>query len=111
MLERETSFNAEMAHKDPTSVEKHSAAVGNPAEDVNYPKSNISLEDHFIDEPRSLKVIVIGAGLAGILAGILLPLKVPRIDLTILEKNSDVVSMIGRVIVNRLMFDKRVELG
>ena len=111
MLEIAPSFNAEMAHEDPASVEKHSAAVRNSAEHVNYPKSNLSLEDHFIDEPRSLKVIVIGAGLAGILAGILLPLKVPRIDLIILEKNSDVVSMIGRIFTDRLMIDKRVELG
>jgi hypothetical protein len=35
---------------------------------------------------------VIGAGIAGITAGILLPIKVPGIDLTIFEKNPDVVS-------------------
>ena len=91
-----------MAHEDPTSVEKQSAAFGNLVEDVNYPKSNICLEDRFIDEPRSLKVVVIGAGLAGILAGILLPAKVPKIDLTIFEKNPDVVSLSGRDIVDRL---------
>lgn len=50
------------------------------------------LEDHSIDETRSLRVVVIGAGLSGILAGILLPAKVPKIDLTIYEKNDDVVS-------------------
>jgi hypothetical protein len=50
------------------------------------------LEDHGIDEARSLRVVVIGAGLSGILAGILLPAKVPNIDLTIYEKNDDVVS-------------------
>ena len=57
-----------------------------------YPASALELEDHFIDDVRSLKVVVIGAGLAGILAGILLPVKVPNIQLTILEKNHDVVS-------------------
>lgn len=35
---------------------------------------------------------MIGAGISGITAGILLPAKVPGIDLTIYEKNSDVVS-------------------
>jgi hypothetical protein len=58
-----------------------------------YPKSNISLEDRFIDEPRTLRVAVIGGGLAGVLAGILLPVKVPGIDLVIYEKNNDVVSL------------------
>lgn len=38
------------------------------------------------------KVAVIGAGMSGITAGILLPKKVPGIQLTILEKNHDVVS-------------------
>ena len=58
----------------------------------DYPKSRISINERFIDEPRSLRVAVIGGGLAGILAGILLPAKVPRIDLVIYEKSRDVVS-------------------
>ncbi len=58
----------------------------------SYPTSNLELPDHHIDEVRRLKVTVIGAGLSGILAGILLPAKVPNIQLTILEKNTDVVS-------------------
>jgi L-2-hydroxyglutarate oxidase LhgO len=36
-------------------------------------------------------VAVIGAGIAGITAGVLLPIKVPGIQLTIFDKNSDVV--------------------
>lgn len=35
---------------------------------------------------------MIGAGISGINAGILLPIKVPGIQLTIFEKNADVVS-------------------
>ena len=35
---------------------------------------------------------MIGAGLSGITAGILLPAKVPGIDLTIFDKNADFVS-------------------
>lgn len=38
------------------------------------------------------KVAVIGAGLTGITAGVLLPIKVPGIQLKIYEKNKDVVS-------------------
>ena len=56
-----------------------------------YPKSRISLEDRFIDEPRRLRVAVIGGGLAGVLAAVLFPPKVPDIDLVIYEKNADVV--------------------
>ncbi len=57
----------------------------------NYPASPIELIDRFIDEPRPLRVAVIGGGLSGILAGILLPAKVPRVKLTIYEKNKDFV--------------------
>lgn len=52
----------------------------------------IPLIDRFIDEPRPLRVAVIGGGLTGILAGILLPEKVPGIDLTIYDKNDNFVS-------------------
>jgi hypothetical protein len=56
----------------------------------DYPKFDFELEDRYIDEPRSLRVAVIGAGLAGITAAILLNAKVPGIQLTIFEKNLDV---------------------
>lgn len=67
---------------------------------ASYPKSRFTLLDHFVDEPRPLKVAVIGGGLSGILAGILLPTKVPGIQLTIYEKNKDFVSK--TVLVNLL---------
>lgn len=57
-----------------------------------YEVPKIELVNRFIDQPRELNVAVIGAGLAGVLAGILLPAKVPGIKLTIYEKNADVVS-------------------
>ncbi|KFY12873.1 hypothetical protein V492_03609 [Pseudogymnoascus sp. VKM F-4246] len=53
-------------------------------------KPQFELEDHPIDSVRDLRVAVIGAGISGITAGVLLPVKVPGIDLTIYEKNSDV---------------------
>jgi cation diffusion facilitator CzcD-associated flavoprotein CzcO len=56
----------------------------------HYPQVSFQLEDRYIDEPRSLRVVVIGAGLAGINAGILFPIKGPGIQLTIFEKNLDV---------------------
>ncbi|KAE8325961.1 hypothetical protein BDV39DRAFT_177726 [Aspergillus sergii] len=48
------------------------------------------LEDHPIDEVRNIKVGVIGAGIGGITAGILLPAKLPGLDLRIFDKNADV---------------------
>lgn len=57
-----------------------------------YPKSRISIVNRFIDQPRELRVAVIGGGLSGVLAGVLLPAKVPNIKLTIYEKNHDFVS-------------------
>lgn len=48
------------------------------------------LEEHPIDEVRPIKVGVIGAGLTGITAGVLLPIKVPGLDLRIYDKNADV---------------------
>ncbi|KAG9770432.1 FAD/NAD(P)-binding domain-containing protein, partial [Aureobasidium melanogenum] len=65
-----------------------------PAPPIEYPTSawrpKLELEDRGIDEIRPLRVVVVGAGLSGILAGILLPAKVPGLDLTIYEKNADV---------------------
>src|ERR1700744_5245991 len=59
---------------------------------IYYPyPTNFELTDRPIDEIRKLDVAVIGAGLSGITAGILLPAKVPGIKLTIFDKNSDVV--------------------
>lgn len=55
----------------------------------SYGNNHMPLVNRFIDEPRALRVAVIGGGLAGILAGILLPAKVPGIQLQIFEKNQD----------------------
>lgn len=49
------------------------------------------IEEHPIDQVRPIKVGVIGAGLAGITAGILFPVKLPGLDLRIYDKNADVV--------------------
>ncbi|KAL2673823.1 hypothetical protein Neosp_012267 [[Neocosmospora] mangrovei] len=59
---------------------------------ASYPVSDLTLEDRCIDDFRPLRVAVIGAGLSGILSGILLPLKVPNIQLTIFEKSKEVTT-------------------
>jgi len=60
---------------------------------ASYPVSKLKLENRLIDDVRKLRVAVIGAGLSGVLAGVLFPAKVPNIELTIFEKNADVVSL------------------
>ncbi|EXJ79459.1 hypothetical protein A1O3_08961 [Capronia epimyces CBS 606.96] len=48
------------------------------------------LEDRCVDERRPLRVVVVGAGISGILASIRLPQRIPNLSLQIYEKNSDV---------------------
>lgn len=56
----------------------------------------LKLEEHPIDEFPSIRVIVVGAGISGITAGVLLPAKVPNIDLVIDERQNDLVSIVHR---------------
>ncbi|KUJ09108.1 FAD/NAD(P)-binding domain-containing protein [Mollisia scopiformis] len=69
-------------------LESLSRHLGSTPSHNERPK--FELEDHPGDAVRSLKVAVIGAGISGVIAGVLLPAKVPGIDLTIFEKNADV---------------------
>lgn len=57
-------------------------------------KTHFEIEEHPIDVVRPIKVGIIGAGLAGITAGVLLPAKLPGLDLRIYDKNADVVRQI-----------------
>ncbi|KAI0372040.1 FAD/NAD-P-binding domain-containing protein [Pilatotrama ljubarskyi] len=57
------------------------------AEDAPGP---YTLGDFCIDEYKPIKVIVIGAGFAGITAGIRFPQKIPNVELTIYEKSAGV---------------------
>ncbi|KAE9372725.1 FAD/NAD(P)-binding domain-containing protein [Stipitochalara longipes BDJ] len=68
-------------------IEDLSAAIQFP---VRKSTTTFELEDRPVDSKPYIKVAVIGAGLSGITAGILLPIKVPGIDLTIFDKNADV---------------------
>lgn len=75
------------------NVEAAVEALAEPLfEPPDYSNPKHKLVDRYIDEPRELRVAVVGAGLSGVIAGILLPAKVPGIKLTIFEKNADVVS-------------------
>lgn len=79
--------------KDTEQVNNH------PTLPVAYPVSRHRIDaGRSIDHVRGVKVAVIGAGLAGITAGILLPAKIPGLNLTIFEKNVDVVSICSRVL-------------
>lgn len=66
--------------------------TGNEAKLSHYANPEVQLVDRFIDEYRPLRVAIIGGGLSGVLAGVLLPQKVPGIQLTIFDKNKDFVS-------------------
>lgn len=72
--------------KDNVSVQVEDSVDEQPA------KPAFELEEHPIDQVRPIKVGLIGAGLTGITAGVLLPNKVPGLDLRIYDKNADVVS-------------------
>ncbi|KAM5545289.1 hypothetical protein V8D89_001400 [Ganoderma adspersum] len=60
------------------------------AEEVPQDDGRFTLGDFAIDEYRPIKVIVIGAGFSGILAGIRFPQKIPNVDLTIYEKSAGI---------------------
>lgn len=63
------------------------------------PKPQFELEEHPVDQVRPIKVGIIGAGLSGITAGILLPAKLPGLDLRIWDKNADVVGSYIRFLI------------
>ena len=66
-----------------------------PTDETPHPLRTVwpplELEEHPIDDRPPIRVVVVGAGISGIVAGILLPAKVPNIELIIYERNSDIV--------------------
>ena len=77
------------------SIHAHHGGLSTLREELGrnaYPAPLVPLIDRFVDEPRKLDVAIIGGGLSGIVAAILLRAKVPNIELTIYEKNKDFVS-------------------
>ncbi|KAJ8508460.1 hypothetical protein ONZ45_g9267 [Pleurotus djamor] len=72
----------------PVRVQQHATKNGlhaKPSSNAKY-----TLGDFYIDEPRPIKVVVIGAGYSGIIAGIRFSQKVQNIDLTIYDANAGV---------------------
>jgi hypothetical protein len=69
-------------------------STSNDIESDHLGKPRFGIEEHPIDVVRHIKVGIIGAGLAGITAGVLLPAKLPGLDLRIYDKNADVVRQI-----------------
>ncbi|KAL4869862.1 hypothetical protein BDV12DRAFT_195870 [Aspergillus spectabilis] len=61
-----------------------------PTESKASSRPAFQIEEHPIDQVRPIKVGIIGAGLSGITAGVLLPAKLPGLDLRIYDKNADV---------------------
>lgn len=55
-------------------------------------KPKFEIEEHPIDQVRDVKVGIIGAGLSGVTAATLLRAKLPGINVTVYDKNGDVVS-------------------
>lgn len=55
---------------------------------ADHPASTV--EDRSVDESRPLRVVVIGAGITGILSCIRFVQKVPNLDLCIYDKNSEI---------------------
>jgi hypothetical protein len=79
--------NENPAYKNGTITQVKAVEVNDQHPPIRPP---FELEEHPIDEIRQIKVGVIGAGISGITAGVLLPAKLPGLDLRIYDKNADV---------------------
>jgi cation diffusion facilitator CzcD-associated flavoprotein CzcO len=55
----------------------------------NHVSVSVSKQDA-VDHARPMKVIVIGAGISGILAAIRFPQRIPNLDLVVYDKNPEV---------------------
>ncbi|KAL4756207.1 flavin-containing monooxygenase [Aspergillus foveolatus] len=74
---------------DPAQVPASIPAASTETNSKNTTRPAFQIEEHPIDQVRPIKVGVIGGGLSGITAGILLPVKLPGLDLRIYDKNAD----------------------
>lgn len=61
-----------------------------PVPTFEHPRSPARLENRSIDSYRSIRVVIVGAGISGILACTRFIQKIPNLDLCIYEKNADV---------------------
>ncbi len=51
--------------------------------------SRVRIAERYVDAPRPLRVVVVGAGISGIISAIKLQESIQDLDLTIYEKNED----------------------
>lgn len=73
-----------------SAIEMHRSAAQSPRYGLEqYKYSSPLISERAIDQPRRLKVIYIGAGISGIIAGIQFMKAVPDLDLVIYEKNPE----------------------
>jgi cation diffusion facilitator CzcD-associated flavoprotein CzcO len=49
-----------------------------------------AVEERSVDEARRLRVVIIGAGISGILACIRFRQRIPNLDICVYEKNADI---------------------
>ena len=56
----------------------------------NLPSIEQLPKAEFVDYARPMKVIVIGAGISGILAAIRFPQRIPNLDLVVYDKNPEI---------------------
>ena len=63
-----------------------------PEKEVRAPQqaAKTVIEQRSVDEGRPLRVVVIGAGISGILACIRFVQRIPNLDLCIYDKNADI---------------------
>ncbi|KAL1957856.1 hypothetical protein VTO42DRAFT_5421 [Malbranchea cinnamomea] len=86
-IEVHAPVSEQTAKPNGTTKESYIPKSSDSTENVSRPAFEI--EEHPIDQVRDIKVGVIGGGMAGITAGVLLPAKLPGLDLRIYEKNPD----------------------
>lgn len=89
LLTKDPSFSAERKLLAVSATETSDEEINETLPRTIHPP--LKLENHPVDERLPLKAIVVGAGITGITAGILLPAKVPGLSLTIYERHSDIV--------------------
>lgn len=89
LLTKDPNFNGERKLPTVFATETSDEEINETLPRTIHPP--LKLENHPVDERLPLKAIVVGAGITGITAGILLPAKVPGLSLTIYERHSDIV--------------------
>ncbi|KAJ5752204.1 hypothetical protein N7520_009121 [Penicillium odoratum] len=65
-------------------------AVEQPVEEATAQQTKCFVEERSIDEARPLRIVIIGAGISGILACIRFLQRVPNLEICIYEKNPDI---------------------